>query len=144
MAGKTFSHLLMVSSMVRKLDNRLDGKGCLALTSNLRVKAPVFRRQIGQRGLYTYPDVTVVCGKPQLEKGGPASETLINPTLLVEVLSPSTEANDFGQKFERYRTIESFREYVLVSQKMPHVNVFLRRDNGDWKIDQYEGLEATA
>jgi Uma2 family endonuclease len=144
MAGGSFEHIIIESNMVRELGNKIAKKNCRALTSNLRVKTPVFRMGRGNRGLYTYPDVTVVCGKPEVEKGGPASETLQNPLLLVEVLSPATESDDRGEKFERYRTIESFREYVLVSQKKPHVQVFLRRDNGDWKISYLEGLDAIA
>ncbi len=94
--------------------------------------------------MYTYPDATVVCGEPEFDREVKGSETLTNPTLLIEVLSPSTAYNDRSAKFQRYHLIDSFREYVLVSQHEPEIQVFLRRDNGDWKISWFSGLDAVA
>ncbi|MEM7809617.1 MAG: Uma2 family endonuclease [Planctomycetota bacterium] len=144
MAGGTIKHSWVSSNIVRELGIRVRPKGCAALTSDLRVRTPIFRKQQGRRGLYTYPDVTVLCGKPEIEKITKNTETLTNPTLLVEVLSPSTASDDFGEKFDRYGTIETFREYVLVDQAKPHVQVFFRRDDGDWKISFFTGLDAVA
>jgi Uma2 family endonuclease len=144
MAGGSVSHALVGSNVAGELRQRLKGSRCRVYSSDLRIRTPKFRHDMGYRGLYTYPDATIVCGKEQVETFGKNIETLTNPTLLIEVLSPSTESHDRGTKFERYGEIESFREYVLVSQDEPKVSVFLRRDNGDWKITHYEGVDATA
>jgi Uma2 family endonuclease len=130
--------------VIGELHHRLKGGNCRAYTSDGRVRTPSFRRQMGHRGLYTYPDATVVCGERETETVGQNIETITNPTLLVEVLSPTTEAHDRGDKFERYNEIETFREYVLIAQNRPHVTVYLRRDNGDWRITHHDTLDATA
>jgi Uma2 family endonuclease len=89
----------------------------------MRVRTPA-------TGLYTYPDVTVVCGRPELEDS--ELDTLLNPQLIVEVLSTSTEAYDRGEKFEQYRSIPSFREYVLISQDKALVDHFVKQPDGSW------------
>lgn len=87
-----------------------------------------------------YPDVSVVCGKPQLE----GNDVLLNPLVIVEVLSDSAERYDRGLKFARYRRIESLQEYVLVAQSDPRVEVFRRQGDGSWSLRVYEGLRDTA
>ncbi len=144
MAGGTNDHALIAMNAGGELRQRLMGSPCRVYNSALRVRTPSFRRQMGHRGLYTYPDATVVCGKADVDMLGPKTETLTNPTLLVEVLSESTESHDRGTKFERYSEIASFREYVLVRQDEPTVTVFLRRNNGDWKITHHYGTDAVA
>ncbi len=144
MAGGTNDHALIGMNVGGELRHRLKGSNCRVYSSDLRVRTPSFRQKMGYRGLYTYPDVTVVCGKPEVEQLSKKTETLTNPTLLVEVLSDSTDSHDRGTKFERYSEIESFREYVLISQDEQKVTVFLRRDNGDWKITRHYGLDAVA
>ena len=144
MAGGTNDHALVIMNVGGELRQRLKGGPCRVYSSELRVRTPSFRRESGYRGLYTYPDATVVCGKPEVDVLGKKTETLTNPTLLVEVLSESTELHDRGGKFERYGEIGSFREYVLIAQDEPTVQVFLRRDNGDWKITWHRGLDAVA
>ncbi|HKV09458.1 MAG TPA: Uma2 family endonuclease, partial [Thermoanaerobaculia bacterium] len=99
------------------------------------------RVHIPATGLYTYPDAVVVCGEPRFEDE--RLDTLLNPTLLVEVLSPSTEAYDRGKKFEHYRSIESLAEYLLVSQTEPRVEQFLRQEDGIWLFKAFAGLDAT-
>src|SRR5206468_6110477 len=90
---------------------------------------------------YAYPDVTVVCGEAQF--AGEEREVLLNPTLIVEVLSPSTEAWDRGGKFEQYRQRESLEEYVLIAQDRPHVERFTRQPDGQWLLTERNGLEAS-
>jgi Uma2 family endonuclease len=91
-------------------------------------------------GLFTYPDVSVVCGEPLLIQGRP--DTLTNPILLVEVLSDATSEYDRGHKFELYKEIPTLREYVIVEQALTLVETFGLAD-GDWKRQTYEDLEAT-
>ena len=100
------------------------------------------RLRLSPDGLYTYPDVVVICGDPQFADD--QRDTLVNPTLIVEVLSPSTEAYDRGFKSAQYRTIESLEEYVLVSQAEPRVEVFRRQPGGHWLLSEAAGLEASA
>lgn len=90
-------------------------------------------------GLYTYADVTVVCDEPRFTDG--RRDTLLNPFLLAEVLSPSTEAYDRGRKFEFYRAIETLREYVLVAQDRVHVDVYRRQADASWLLREADGLE---
>ena len=85
------------------------------------------RVRVATTGLYTYPDVTIVCGQREIE-----DDTLLNPHVIFEVLSDSTEAYDRGDKFEHYRTLPSFKEYVLVSQHKVHVDHFVKQPDGSW------------
>ncbi len=144
MAGGTPRHALMAANAIGELHQRLKGGRCRIYSSDLRIRTPGFRRQSGYKGLYTYPDATVVCGELDTERFGKKTDTATNPTLLIEVLSESTESHDRGLKFERYAEIESFREYVLINQAEAVVTTFLRRDNGDWRIDHHRGLDTVA
>jgi Uma2 family endonuclease len=96
---------------------------CQVYSTDLRTK-------VSPTGLYTYPDIVVVCGEPEFEDDH--LDTLINPQLLMEVLSDSTESYDRGRKFAQYRMIESLREYLLVSQYECRIERFVRRDDGNW------------
>ena len=98
--------------------------------------------KITRAGLYTYPDVTVVCGKAEFEDR--SEDTLLNPTVLIEVLSPSTEAYDRGAKFEFYRTLESLTDYLLISQSKPIIEHFTRQPDDRWLLSTYKGLDAVA
>lgn len=112
---------------------RLKDRPCAAYDSDLRIKCPT--------GLYTYPDVSVVCG--DLEFDDEQNDTVLNPMLLVEVLSKSTEAYDRGKKFDHYRTIASLREYVLVSQDEPMVQRFIRNGDGTWNLSVASNLDGS-
>jgi Uma2 family endonuclease len=103
--------------------------------------ASEMRIRVATDGLYTYSDVVVVCGEPKLADN--PRDTLLNPALIVEVLSPSTEAHDRGFKFAQYRTIDSLQEYVLVSQSEARVEVFRRQQDNSWLMTETLGLEAT-
>ena len=107
MAGGSPEHSEIAANLIGILRSRLSGKGCKVYTSDLKVRTE-------PDGLYAYPDVTVICGKPIRLEDDP--HVIENPKVLFEVLSPSTEANDRGFKFQQYKHIESLSEYVLVSQ----------------------------
>lgn len=134
MAGGTPMHSLIATNLAREFGNRLKGRPCVPFNSDLRLK-------IQATGLYTYADLSVVCGP--LEFADPEPDTLINPTVLVEVLSDSSEAYDRGKKFEHYRRIPTLREYLLVSQKEPHIDQFIRGETGPWFLREVAGLEAS-
>ncbi|HEY3741584.1 MAG TPA: Uma2 family endonuclease [Bryobacteraceae bacterium] len=130
-AGGTPRHSDAASGLLVALRTRLKGKGCGVFNSDLRIRD-------NPKGLYTYPDVAIVCGEPLLGPG----HTLTNPIALFEVLSPSTEARDRGFKFEQYQLIESLREYVLVSQEKPRVESFFHTAQESWVYHAVEGFEA--
>lgn len=132
MAGASRRHNLICLNVGAELRAQLRERPCEVYTSEMRVK-------IAATGLYTYPDGVVVCGEPAFEDA--EVDTLLNPTLLVEVLSKSTEDYDRGGKFEHYRTIESLREYVLVAQNKAQVVHYVRQDDGTWLLAEISGLE---
>jgi len=133
MAGGTPMHSLIAANTIGELRRAL-GKGrCLVFDSNLRVK-------VEASGLYTYPDVTVLCGERRFAETDPA--TLTNPTLLVEVLSESTEGYDRGKKSEMYRRIPSLQVYLLIGQTEPRVELFNRVSDGIWELREAASLAA--
>lgn len=133
MAGGTPRHSLISANMIREIGNLLNGRDCRVYDSNLRVK-------VIASGLYTYPDVSVVCGRAEFDDV--ERDTLLNPFLLVEVLSPATESYDRGRKFNFYREIASLSTYLLVSQDTPRVEQLLRQENGHWLWSDASGVEA--
>jgi Uma2 family endonuclease len=131
MTGGSATHNKIVLAIVSWLLNQLDSK-YEVFASDLRLWLPQYNRA-------TYPDVMVVEGEPVFQEQ--RSDEILNPTLIVEVLSPSTAACDRGDKFRRYRSIPSFAEYLLVSQGEPYIEQFSRRDEGVWEFRALEGLE---
>lgn len=132
MARGSIPHSRISTNVLAALCVLLKGRTCQVFNSDLRVKVP--------RGLYTYPDATVVCGELQLEDEH--QDLLLNPLLIVEVLSPSTEAYDRGAKFAQYRSCPSLSEYVLVSQDHALVEHFARQPSGQWLLTSYDSLDA--
>lgn len=132
MAGASANHNLIVGNCVQTLGQQLKKKPCRVYPSDLKLR-------IEATGLYTYPDLSVVCGEPQLETNG--GDVLLNPVVLVEVLSESTEAYDRGKKFEHYRTIPSLVHYVLVSQDRHSIDCFSRKPDGSWVLTSCQGLD---
>jgi Uma2 family endonuclease len=124
MSGGTQYHQSISSNIHYRLSQALDGGSCRAFTGETPVKTP---------GLppYRYPDASVVCGKPKYEKIG-GTDALLNPILLVEVLSPSTDQHDTGDKFDAYKSIPGFEEYLLVAQDQPVVTHYRRQADGFW------------
>ena len=131
MAGASREHNLITMNLGTALNTQLRDTDCEVYPSDMRVK-------VSPTGLYTYPDVTVACDQPRFEDE--QSDTLVNPLVIVEVLSESTEAYDRGAKFEQYRRIDSFREYLLVAQDRVHLEHFSRQDDGNWLLREYSEL----
>lgn len=136
MAGTRYAHCVIVGNFIRELGNGLRGKPCNVLDGNIRVKIP-------RKTFYYYPDISVVCGKPQFDPPAPSETTILNPLLIVEVLSDSTERFDRGGKLNNYVSVDSLREYVLVSQHKALVEVYLRQDDGSWRFSVATGLSAS-
>lgn len=132
MAGASRWHNLIVANVVGELRSQLKGRPCTTYPSDLRVK-------ISPTGLYTYPDVTVVRGAAQFEDT--QQDTLLNPTLIVEVLSESTEAYNRGDKFAYYRKLASLMEYVLITQTKPHVEHYVRQPDNRWLLAEADSLQ---
>jgi Uma2 family endonuclease len=128
-------HSLITANIIGELGNLLKGTDCAPYDSNLRL-------WVRKSGLYTYPDASVICGPAEF--ADERRDMVTNPAVIVEVLSDSTETYDRGNKFEHYRTLPSLREYVLVSQKAPLVDIFTRRDGAAWALTPVRGLEAIA
>jgi Uma2 family endonuclease len=133
MGGASMAHSVIVGNVSASLHGQLRGRGCRVMSSDMRVHIPA-------TGLYTYPDITVVCHVPMLQDD--QFDTLLNPSVIIEVLSPSTEAYDRGEKFEHYRSIDSLQTYVLISQSRPHIEVYERQDNGAWMLTEISGLDS--
>lgn len=132
MAGASWAHNLIVWNLVTEFGQQLRKGPCRGTPSDMRVR-------INPSGLYTYPDVTIVCGEPQFLDE--RRDTLLNPNLIVEVLSPSTEAYDRGRKFKHYRSVESVSQYLLVSSEEINAELFTRQPDGTWHLITVSRLE---
>ncbi len=133
MAGASEAHNLIVANLTSILVPQFKGRPCKVYANDMRVKAQA-------HDLYTYPDVVLVCGQPQFEDQ--QRDTLINPTVLIEVLSPSTELYDRGTKFTVYRTLASLTDYLMVSQHHAFIEQYTRQPDGRWVLSTYTGLDA--
>ena len=134
MTGASESHNLIVINTIRELSIQLKKRPCKVYANDMRVK-------VDPTGLYTYPDVVVTCGKAQFDDTH--LDTLLNPVLIVEVLSDSTEAYDRGRKFEHYRKLDSLVEYVLIAQNRPHIESYRRQADQQWLLREYSELDGT-
>ena len=134
MAGASWEHGLIVGNSVTAFNNALADKNCFVNSQDMRIKATMFHA-------YRYPDVVVVCGKPKF--ADEKFDTLINPTVIIEVLSPSTENEDRGRKLREYRQIESLQEYLLISQDSPVIERYLRQEGGDSLYSEISGIESS-
>ncbi len=133
MAGASRRHNLIAGNIFGEVRQQLRGRPCEAYVSDMRVKT-------GGTGLYTYPDVVVVCGEIRFEDAD--NDTLLNPTAIVEVLSPSTEAYDRGEKFAHYRRLPSLQEYVLVTQDKVRIERYVRQD-AQWVFSEVADRNAS-
>jgi Uma2 family endonuclease len=142
-AGESNAHGIITVNIVMTLGLQLKGTPCQARTKDTKVRSgPTPMPGHGTSGLFSYPDVLVICGEPEFHDA--FTDVVLNPTAIVEVLSPSAEAFDRGEKFTRYQTYNpTLREYVLVSQDQPQVEVFTRQPNGTWNYRRETGLEAS-
>ena len=134
MAGASYEHNLIAMNTGASLHSQLRGRPCAVLPSDQRLR-------VGPLGPLTYPDIMVVCGQPQFTDERP--DTVTNPTVIIEVLSPSTEGDDRGRKTKHYRTLESLQEYVLIAQDECHVEHFIRAENGWWRFNETADRAAT-
>ncbi len=133
MGGASREHNLITGNVAASIHQQIAGRPCESYQNDMRVK-------VASTGLYTYPDVVVTCEKPRFEDDN--FDTLLNPQLIAEVLSDSIEKYDRGKKFEHYRQIDSLREYLLISQDRPHVELFTRDAGGQWTLSEATGLDA--
>jgi Uma2 family endonuclease len=124
MSGVSPEHGQIESNLIFCLRTKLSGRSCRIFPANVRIKVPTAPP-------YRYPDLSALCDEAQYEKIG-GIDALTNPALIVEVLSPSTEAYDWGEKFWRYKSIPSFSEYLLIAQDRTFVTQFVKHSSGDW------------
>ena len=132
MSGASKRHNLITGNFFASIHHQLKGRPCEVYVSDMRVK-------VSQTGLYTYPDIVVACGRILFDDD--QRDTLKNPTVIIEVLSQTTEGYDRGMKFEHYRRLESLKEYVLVSQDKPHAEVYARQQDDSWLLSEVDGLQ---
>jgi len=134
LAGASRQHVLIVGNLVTSFNLQLKKQPCQVYSTDMRAK-------VLKSGLYTYPDVIVVCDKPKFEDEH--HDVLLNPTLIAEVLSESTEAYDRGKKFEHYRKIESLIEYLLIAQDKHSIEQFIKQNDGSWLFLETSDSEGT-
>jgi Uma2 family endonuclease len=130
MAGASLQHNALKDNLVGELHNHLKDGPCRTYSADMRVK-------VQQTGLYTYPDVVIVCGSPKLEQVQ-GVDTLLNPQVVIEILSEATERYDRGAKFEQLQKLPSVREYVLVSQDKIRVERFVRQPDETWLLTTFD------
>ena len=132
MVGASKRHNLITANVIRVLGNQLLDRPCNVYPSDMRVK-------VSATGKYTYPDVVVACAEEQFDDA--EQDTLLNPIVIVEVLSESTEAYDRGKKFEQYQQIESLTEYLLVAQEPHRIEQYVRQNDREWRYAEYHQAE---
>ncbi len=134
MAGESPRHSTICYNLYGITQNQLRGKRCRGYSPNMKVAT-------NEKGLFSYPDLAIVCGEPKYHDK--KSDVLINPTVIFEVLSPSTEHYDRGEKFLRYvNGIESLTDYILISQNKPAIEHFQKQSNGEWEKTEIEGIDS--
>lgn len=133
MSGAKRNHNKITTNLGGLAWQHLKGKDCESYSNDMRVFVP-------KTGFYTYPDLVVVCGEPKFQDD--VFNTLLNPVLLIEVLSDTTESYDRGKKFQHYRSIESLQEYVLVSQDEARIEKYIKQGDGFWVLSEAVGLNS--
>ena len=133
MIGASINHNQICANLIETLSPKLKKQGCRTLSNDLKV-------WIEKRRRFFYPDVVIICGKVEFYRD--RRDTILNPIVLIEILSDSTQAKDRAEKFWSYQTLESFEEYVLISQHSPVVERYLRQPDGSWKYLATIGLES--
>lgn len=142
MAGESLPHGDISVNLIAALATQLKGKPCRALTKDTKVRSgPIPLAGRGSQGFFSYPDILVVCGEPEYHDT--LQDVILNPTVIVEVLSPATEAFDRGEKFTRYQTWNpSLADYLLVLQDRPQIEHYSRQEDGGWAYHRHAGLDA--
>lgn len=143
MAGESWEHAVISGNAARLIGNHLENKPCQAVSKDTKVRSgPSLRHGSHAAGMFSYPDVLVVCDEPEFFDD--ESDVVLNPKVIVEVLSPSTEHYDRGEKFLRYRNYNpTLKDYLLVAQDKVLVEHFTRQSNGEWKFKSYEAMSET-
>lgn len=134
MAGASRRHSLIISNLIRELGLQLKNRPCEVHGTDLRLR-------VSPTGLYTYPGVMVVCGEPQFAND--QKDTLLNPVLIIEVLSESTRDYDRGRKFQHYRTLPSLLEYLTIAQDAPHIELWTRQPDDRWLLSESGDIAET-
>ena len=144
MAGESDAHGDISVNLTAELHFQLKGKGCRVRGKDAKIKSGGFAQKAGQstKGMFSYPDLVVICGEPKYHDK--KKDIILNPQVILEVLSDSTADFDRGDKFTRYRMFNStLTDYVLASQDKPQVEHFIRQDDNSWKVFTYIGLDKT-
>ena len=134
MSGAKHTHNVVVRNIYFALGRKLAGKPCQPLGSDSRIHIPA-------NSLFTYPDISVICGEPQFLNDD--QWNILNPTMIVEVLSPSTRSYDRGDKFKLYRDIPTLRDYVLVDADQVGIEQYIMNTYGQWQLTEYKHIEET-
>jgi len=132
MAGASSRHNLIASNIIRELSLQLKSRSCEVYSGDMRVR-------VSDAGLYTYPDIAVMCGDPQFDDE--ELDTLLNPIVIVEVMSDSTQKYDRGEKFALYKALESLKEYLLVAQNSSLVEHYVRQPDNRWVFSETKKME---
>jgi len=141
MAGESGAHADISTNLTVSLGVQLRGKNCRARMKDTKVKSGAFKEKFG-KGMISYPDLVVICGEPEYHDQ--FKDIVLNPAVIIEVLSESTADFDRGVKFTRYRMFNpTLTDYILVWQDEPIVEHYIRQANGDWLFKEYHGLEKT-
>lgn len=142
MAGESVNHSTISLNISGEFYNQLKGRNCRAFSPNMKIRSGhYFKQKKNAKGLFSYADLTIVCGEPEFFDEN--KDVLLNPKVIFEVLSPSTEAFDRGEKFSRYRAWnETLTDYVLIWQNAPLVEHFARQENNRWLLTIVEGLKS--
>jgi Uma2 family endonuclease len=134
MSGASFRHNDIFSNLFGDIAHQLKGKNCKPFGSDLRIHIP-------KNTLYTYPDISIICGDPEFSDA--TFDTATNPAVIIELLSKSTRNYDKGEKFTLYRDIDSLKEYILVDTEKVYVEKHIRNANNSWQLTDYRSLEAS-
>ncbi|MES1216862.1 MAG: Uma2 family endonuclease [Bacteroidota bacterium] len=134
MSGARLRHNQVVSNLMAKIGSYLQNKNCQILPSDMRISTPT-------RDAYIYPDASIVCGEPKLEDD--KFDTLINPSVVFEILSPSTQKNDRGYKLLYYKNIPSLKEYIMIDASKRFIQVVRKEANGAWRFEDIPGISAS-
>lgn len=132
-SGASREHNIIVFNLANQIGSQLRGKDCEGYANDMRVHTPV-------TGIYTYPDLVIVCGEPKFLDS--EFDTLLNPVVLIEVLSPTTADYDRGKKFWHYQSIESLREYLLIAQDEVKIEHLIKQSDGRWAVSEYASIDA--
>ena len=132
MSGPKVPHNTISINMLVELGNKLKGKKCRPFSSDQRI-------HIETNTLFTYPDISIICGEPETLNND--NWNVLNPAIIIEVLSPSTRNYDRGEKFKLYRDIPALKEYILVDSETIHIEIFRLNDSNHWELEEYDAVE---